>query len=61
MDACDKCDLQIMSYSWFHEHIQYGHGDKKEAICDFCDAAFQLPTEMKAHQNAVHSGVRPSV
>ena len=59
--ACNICDLQTFSYSWYREHVQYGHRDKKEVICDFCDAAFQLPTEMKAHQNAVHSGVRPSV
>ena len=35
--------------------------EKKEVICDFCNAAFQLPTKMKAHWNAVYSGVRPSV
>ena len=35
--------------------------DKKEVLCDFCDKAFQLPTEMKAHWNSVHGGVRPSV
>ena len=59
--ACTKCDLQTFSYSWCREHVQYGHRDKKEVLCDFCDKAFQLPTEMKAHWNLVHGGVRPSV
>ena len=59
--ACKKCDLQTFSYSWYREHVQYGHREKKEVLWDFCDAAFQLPTEMKAHQNAVHGSVRASV
>ena len=47
--ACDKCELQAFSYSWFREHVQYGHRKEKEVLCDFCDATFQLPTEMKVH------------
>ena len=61
MYACTKCELQTLLYSWYHEHVQYGHRDKKEVLCDFCDKTFQLPTEMKAHQKSVHGGVRPSV
>ena len=27
--ACNKCDLQTFSYSWYREHVQYGHRAKK--------------------------------
>ena len=43
--ASTKCDLQTFLYSWYREHVQYGHRDRREVLCDLCDKAFQLPTE----------------